>query len=154
MNEILNMNYYDLIHSLAILVSGSTLFAPYLLISKIAENIDKFGSDNYGKRVVTDKVLSAQSGGVILFYGCYIITTGLIVTFLKLISQCWIYSFLILGLFVGSLGLYLLHSSLKNKDKSWHDKELPADNTKNSKSEERQSFSLTQNFNCCSKKDG
>ena len=63
------MNDNDLIHSLALLVSGSSLFVPYMLISKIAENIDKFGSDNYGKRIIMMKVLSAQSGGVILFYG-------------------------------------------------------------------------------------
>ena len=63
------MNMNDLIHALALIVSGSALFAPYLLISKIAENIDKFGSDNYGKRIIMMKVLSAQSGGVILFYG-------------------------------------------------------------------------------------
>ena len=63
------LNAYDLIYALAILVSGATLIMPYKLISKIAENIDKFGSDNYGKRIIMMKVLSAQSGGVILFYG-------------------------------------------------------------------------------------
>lgn len=109
------MNYYDFIHGLALLVSGTALFAPYMLISKIAENIDKFGSDNYGKRIVTMKVLSAQSGGVILFYGCYIVTTGFITTFLCLMPQSWIYIFLILGGIVSSLGLYLLYNSLKQR---------------------------------------
>ncbi len=44
-------NAYDLIHAFAILVSGVALIMPYKLISKIAENIDKFGNDNDGKRI-------------------------------------------------------------------------------------------------------
>lgn len=142
----------DLIHGLALLVSGSSLFVPYMLISKIAENIDKFGSDNYGKRMVTIKVLSAQSGGVILFYGCYIITIGFIATFLSLLpNQPWFGIFLGLGIAVSVIGLCLLYCSLKNNDPSWLDKKLPGDD-KNCKPEERQSFSLVQNFNCSSGK--
>ncbi|HAG50448.1 MAG TPA: hypothetical protein DHU69_05100 [Deltaproteobacteria bacterium] len=147
------MNDNDLIHSLALLVSGSSLFVPYMLISKIAENIDKFGSDNYGKRMVTMKVLSAQSGGVILFYGCYIITIGFIAAFLSLLpNQHWFGVFLGLGVAVSVIGLRLLYCSLINKDQSWLDKKLPEDNIKNRNPEERQSFSLVQNFNCSSEK--
>lgn len=145
-----NMNYYAFIHALALIVSGTALFAPYMLISKIAENIDKFGSDNYGKRMVTMKVLSAQSGGVILFYGCYIITTGFVGVFLSLIPPYpWLGVFLCLGGVVSVAGLCLLYSSLRNIDPSWFDKQLPGDG---SKSEAHQSFSLTQNFNCSSDK--
>jgi hypothetical protein len=106
------MNAYDLIYVLAILVSGATLIVPYKLISKIAENIDKFGSDNYGKRIIMMKVLSAQSGGVILFYGCYIITTGLIVALLCLIAKEHFIWFLVIGAIVSVFGLGVLYGSL------------------------------------------
>ena len=145
-----NMNYYAFIHALALIVSGTALFAPYMLISKIAENIDKFGSDNYGKRMVTMKVLSAQSGGVILFYGCYIITIGFIAAVLCLIPKSWIYLFLILGGFVSVVGLSVLHSALKkDRDMALISSNLPPSNCK---PEERHCVSLTQNFNCSSEK--
>ena len=100
--------------------------------------------------MVTMKVLSAQSGGVILFYGCYIITIGFIAAVLCLIPKSWIYLFLILGGLVSVIGLSILYSALKkDRDTTLIGSNLPPNNCK---PEERHCVSLIQNFNCSSEK--
>lgn len=106
------MEYKELIQGFALLISGSALFAPYALISKLAENKGEFGDDCYGKRLVTLTALNAQGGGVILFYGCYIITIGFIAAFLRLMPESCFVVFLIIGLAVGAYGLFNINKSL------------------------------------------
>ena len=98
-----NMN--SIIKALALIVAGVTLYTPYKIIGTAAKFIEQFGSDNDGKKETMRRILGIQVGGLFIFYGCYIIATGLICIILEIIKKdCFIY-FLIGGAFCSFIGL-------------------------------------------------
>lgn len=111
------MDNNELIRSVVLLVSGFALFMPYKLISAIAKELGKFGDDKEGKLEVAKMVLSAQGGGCILFYGCYIVMMGVIIELLELPFKGCFGIFLVIGGIVSALGLFLIWKALKLKEK-------------------------------------
>jgi hypothetical protein len=95
----------SIIKALALIVAGVTLYTPYKIIGTAAKFIGQFGSDNDGKKETMRRILGIQSGGLFIFYGCYIVATGLICIILEIVKkECFIY-FLIGGVFCSFIGL-------------------------------------------------
>lgn len=96
------------VKALALIVAGVTLYTPYKIIGTSASFINQFGSDNEGKRETMRRILAIQGGGLFIFYGCYIVATGLICSFLEIVNKEHFICFFIGGLIVSGVGLLII----------------------------------------------
>jgi len=100
-------NVDSIIKSFALIVAGVTLYMPYKIIGTAAKFIGQFGSDNEGKRETMRRILGVQAGGLFIFYGCYIVATGLICIIFEIIKKESFICFLIGGAFCSFIGLFI-----------------------------------------------
>lgn len=105
----------EIVKALALIVAGVTLYTPYKIIGTAAKYIEQFGSDNEGKRETMRRILVIQGGGLFIFYGCYLVATGLICIVLEVVCKQQFLWFFIVGLIVSLIGLVIVAIGSFNK---------------------------------------
>lgn len=127
--------------SVIAIVSGSVLYYPYKIIGDISKEIGNFGGRDDIKLKVMNKILKAQGGGVVLFFGCYIIAVGLVSALLLKDWQNYFVYFLLAGVLSAIIGLIIINHSFctrgdKKCDAINEESMLPKQETPKEKSKE------------------
>ena len=101
--------------SVLAIVSGLVPYLAYKNIGVIAGVIDKYGTRNDMKLFTVKTILEAQVGGIVLFFGCYIIAVGFAAALLLDGWKDHFPCFLIFGGLVASAGIVIMIWKLFDK---------------------------------------
>lgn len=90
------------------IVSGYVPYLAYKEITAISTVIAQYGSRNDMKLFTVRQIFKAQGGGIVFFFGCYIIAVGFASALFLESWKCYFLNFLLIGGIVAFLGIGIM----------------------------------------------